>query len=855
MAAAVACPDAISLSAYAHGTLPIRESGQLERHLAQCDACLTRYRGLPDRSGGPSVPDCRVIREIGRGASGIVYKAWWLASSPRIVALKIVRGASDAERSRFHREIAVLQKLDARCVARCLEWGASGDALYFIMDYIDGVHLDQYLGMADEPATPAGRLSQTRTVDGEATPPRPAAPMALPERLRIFQRVCAAVAEAHRHGVVHRDLKPRNILIDPEGRPYVVDFGICAVDTLDWTTAARMTITQPGAVIGTLKYMSPEQAWGGVGEAVDQRSDVWALGVMLYEIVTDGGHPYSLRSTRDKPAFEALLDRLRRELPEIPHLAHLPRGRDLRTLLERALTWEADARLPSAQILADDLERYLNAQPVRTRPHGTLYRGRRLLTGVAIRSRWALWVSLVALAGLAVWAAGPVLRMGWYVEDQALAAGDGSTANPAEQIAIIGVGDHTADAVLEFAAEQDWPDVTSQMKTWRAVHARLLDRLLAARPAVVIWDYYFPSAQPGDEALGGAIVALEAAGVPVVVGSGTYDDAGRPDTNQSIVDAAGRPVRHGAIVARDMVNRPGEFVTAIKRPDGVVLPSLPLAAVAALRHPDARLELESPGRSHSIDMLYRLHEGAYRRERDRVETMVAFAAQFPFSGVREGDLVAVSLFELRPPQTWQARTFAYEDVLTAADDLNRGRLRGRLVMIGDVRSATLLGPTDRHRVRYGTTIVPDVPGCWLMADALLGLLSQRRLRLAYPLPAASYVCVLAAGAIGCAAAVRLSKRETFDPGRLRGFYVAAAVLALAAVVLAAWTRHVLSVHAGMAAFAFTLCVAGSLWVEAARNRHRILDRKRRALEQKGVAPALRSTTMASPPGSSTPAAP
>ena len=173
----------------------------------------------------------------------MVYKAWWLRGKPRIVALKVLTSAGGMEKSRFDREIAVLRRIDSPWIVKCLDSGTIGEATYFIMDFVEGVHLDEYL----------------RSCGGD-----------LEGKLAVFQLVCRAVADAHAAGVAHRDLKPRNILVDAEGQPHILDFGICAVDPADWSSWARDTITQPGDIIGTLRYMSPEQAWGGVAGPINE---------------------------------------------------------------------------------------------------------------------------------------------------------------------------------------------------------------------------------------------------------------------------------------------------------------------------------------------------------------------------------------------------------------------------------------------------------------------------------------------------------------------------------------------------------------------------------------------------------
>jgi hypothetical protein len=181
----VGCPDHAKLEAYAQNDLAPEDAAILERHLAGCQACLNRYLKRAESKAAVNIPNCHVVKEIGRGRFGVVYKAWWIRDEPRIVALKVLSIAGDLEESRFDREIAVQKKIESPWIVKCLESGAIDGTRYYIMDLVEGVHLDEYLNSSCSD---------------------------LGEKLTVFRRVCAAVADAHTCGVVHRDLKPSNIL-------------------------------------------------------------------------------------------------------------------------------------------------------------------------------------------------------------------------------------------------------------------------------------------------------------------------------------------------------------------------------------------------------------------------------------------------------------------------------------------------------------------------------------------------------------------------------------------------------------------------------------------------------------------
>lgn len=838
------CPDPVKLAEYARNNLGREDTPALDEHLAACRACLDRFLELGKRSLVPDIPGCHVVKEIGRGRFGAVYKAWWLKDKPRTVALKILTCPGEMEKSRFDREIAVLTKLDSPWIVKCLDSGvaawplqsrfAGGDALYYVMDLVEGVHLDEYLE------------ASTHDLKGKLT---------------VFQRVCRGVADAHAKGVVHRDLKPRNILIDADGQPHILDFGICAVQATDWSDVAlrrswaRGTITNPGDVIGTLRYMSPEQAWGGRAGAIDERTDIWALGVMLYEIVTDGGYPYSREATEEKPAHEALLERIRKELPRLPRLQSIPRGTELEVLLERCLAWEPDRRLESTAKLAEDLERFVSGKRIKTKPLWMPYRLKRLAVGAASRSRWMFSAAFVAILGMTLWPVTFLFGVGWQVngyqyqgQDDASApllssplyqGGNegGSQDRARDGILIVGVFDDTVDAVVNFASEARIDGVTTDVTTWRAVHGYLMERLAAGltptcgRPKAVVWDYYFSTPQPGDARLVSGIRKLEEAGIPVLLAALTYGEDGTPDLSPGITRPLGDqkgnpalPVRCGAIVARDMVQRPGEFVTAIKHDNGTVVPSLALATLAAVLHPDARLDLDWAGRTRRIDLLYEIKPGAYLRERDRIELTRVFEILHTRQLARAGDLLACNTFELVRPERWGRQTIPYQTLLTCPDDELQTLVTNKLIIIGDLRTTRIGFTPDRHPVKFGTSIIHDVPGCYLLADAVAGLLERRYVTAAFPLSPLTFVSMLLVAAVGCLLPIRLATRKELEKPFKRRLLLAA-LLALSASCVFGMTRanSYTGVHLAMGGLSLFFPMIGAFWVEFIRNRHRIAD--------------------------------
>ena len=816
MSVTVDCPDQAKLAQHARNELAQHTAADLDRHLAACRSCLHDYLELGRKTLAPEVPECHIIKEIGRGRFGVVYKAWSLAGEPRIVALKVLSCPGEMEQSRFDREIAVLKKIDSPWITKCLESGKTGESMYYTMDFVEGMHLDQHLAKS------------TADLNG---------------KLAVFTRVCRAVADAHAQGVIHRDLKPRNILIDAEGQPHLLDFGICALESPDWSSGARSTITHPGDVVGTLKYMSPEQAWGGVAGPTDERCDIWSLGIMLYEIVTGGGYPYSLKPSPDRPAHEAILDRIRRELPRLPRLDSLPRGRDLEILLERCLAWEPDRRIQSAAVLAEDLDRYRTGKRIKTKALWFPYRLKRLAVGAATRSRWLFFATFIAALGVTLSAVAYLFNVGWEAtghryhqqpDDDAIVA---ASQDARDAITVVGVFDDTVDALPALARNAGIDGVTENVRSWRAVHGRIMERLASVRPKAVVWDYHFRTFQPGDTAFVSGVERLEEAGCPVLLAALTYDQSGTPNLSPAIRDALGRRLRHGAITARDMVQRPGEFVVALKREPDMLVPSLALATLAAVLHPDSHLDVEWPARRHELGLLYEVRPGAYLRGRDRIGLTTVFKAPRTEHSVQTADLLGCSKFPLARPEEWEKRTVRYETLLTCSDEDLRALAAGKVVVVGDLRAPRLGFADDRKRVRFGLSVVEDVPGCYLLADAIAGLLNRRYLKTAFPLPPATLLMIIVAAMLGCLIPVMLATRSMFQRRRHRRVFwlslIAASALCLTVMVIA---KSYTAVHVGMVGFSVLAPLTGALWVELARNRHRILDSHRRAFDE----PALRT---------------
>ncbi len=302
-------------------------------------AASERPESFPERIG-----PYRIVRCIGRGGMGIVFEAE--QDHPRrSVALKVIRAGitDDLTRRRFETEAQILGRLQHSGIAQIFEAGSTttefGIQPYFAMELVEGVSLDRFI--------------RERAPDVE-------------DRVRLIVRICDALEHAHQKGVVHRDLKPSNILVDRSGQPKVLDFGVARLADADGGHVASLR-TSEGEIVGTLAYMSPEQA-SGRSDEVDHRSDVYALGLIAYEILVER-RALDLSGRSLTEAIRAVHEETPRPLGSIaPRLAG-----DLETIIGKAIAKEKERRYAGAAALADDLLRYLADEPVLARPPSSLY--------------------------------------------------------------------------------------------------------------------------------------------------------------------------------------------------------------------------------------------------------------------------------------------------------------------------------------------------------------------------------------------------------------------------------------------------------------------------------------------------
>ena len=439
----------------------------IEAHLASetIVAAADEAAGAPPLNGATDTTDVatdragdlvgpfRIIREVGRGGMGVVYEAE--QDHPRRrVALKVMRSSlmSPAIRERFAHEAHLLGRLQHPGIAQIHQAGTAatsdGAQPWFAMEFIDGRTLTRY-----------AREEQ----------------LSVRERFQLLAGVADAVEHAHQKGVIHRDLKPGNILVQESGRepqPKILDFGVARATDSD-IQATRQT--DVGQLLGTLPYMSPEQTEGD-RDKLDTRSDIYALGVIGYELLA-GQLPYDV----DRKLVHEMIRIIQEEEPSrLSSIDRVYRG-DIETIIGKALEKDPGRRYQNAGDMAADIRRHLNHEPIIARPASSMYHLRKF----ARRNR--AMVAAAATVLVVTTTAAIALGILAFQKSTALDAATRANALASQRLTALQKSENNLRAALSSATEAE-AEAVRQQRNAEVVRAFLEDDVIAQADPTVNQD-------------------------------------------------------------------------------------------------------------------------------------------------------------------------------------------------------------------------------------------------------------------------------------------------------------------------------------------------------------------------------
>jgi len=308
-----------------------------------------------------------IVGKIAEAGQGQIWRALQ-QSTGREVAIKVPKigsVTSEQARIRFEREVELAARLKHPNIARIYDSGVDRGQYYYVMDFVKGLNLDDYVR----------QHSLTHR-----------------QILELMRTICQAVQHAHQNGIIHRDLKPSNVIVTDDGRPVIVDFGLAKGFLED---DRHLTVSIDGETVGTPAYMSPEQAAGHM-DAVDTRSDVYSLGVTMFTLLT-GSNPHDISGSRLE-----VIHRIADEEVKRPRCLNPKIDNDVEAMLLKALDKDPDRRYPTAAGLVQDIDNYLAGEPLTAGSQSNVYRLKKF-----VQRNWLLVTGLAA--GLAVLMAGSIV--------------------------------------------------------------------------------------------------------------------------------------------------------------------------------------------------------------------------------------------------------------------------------------------------------------------------------------------------------------------------------------------------------------------------------------------------------------
>lgn len=787
-----------------------RETATIDTPTAESDDRETGYGStesaipLPPAVGS-QVGNYILKERIAVGGMGAVYVAEQTTPIRRMVAIKFPRRAKldNDELARFKEEWQSLAKLQHRNIATVFDAGlAQNGQPYFVMELIRGTSITKYCQ--------EGKLC-------------------VADRLALFLDVCWAIRHAHEKGIVHRDIKPENILVQgPDATVKVIDFGVAK--EVEVGLAKLGTLGTGHSLVGTREYMSPEQARPGA-DGIDERSDVYSLGILLYELIVgctpfrsvlNGAsltefqtivcerHPIRpsarIRSSADRPAdaansWSTTVPLLRREL-----------RRDLDWITLKALRKQREDRYQSVDELATDVLSYLRGEPIHSRAQ-VIYRLKtrcnRWVAQHAISTHLLIVALLVPLIvsyplSQAVYNYSPLNRT--YEKWVASAFPTVTSGQSFQDVRIIGI-DATTD--FEALAAREGIDGISQkeFKSWRRMHGRLMQKLAHSRCRAVVFAIKFEHASEFDESFVEGAEALAAAGIDVVVAVHAWwlNDPGIPVLSSKII----QHVKFGSPIYR-LNTAPYVTQLVAQRGSGDPEPSLVLAAYASYRRPRSMYDLRVDQVQERVSLHYwrpipsvpSLRQfldapdeiGLTRATLETLERSDLRSAFDPQWGLLKSDMLGFIYFDIPSSANLRASTISYRAAFSATPDQLAEMTRDKVVIVAD-----LIPGKDSQRLPDGRVL----PRGYAQGAALQQLINGEIVRMIHPWQ--ERILWLICAAIGWAAAAITASRHV----TIRVALGVLLVVGCAAYCIVAYRGHKVLINpitaSGAFLFAYLLC--------------------------------------------------
>ncbi|MFA6045667.1 MAG: protein kinase [Phycisphaerales bacterium] len=761
---------------------------------------------------GEWIGQYRAIEILGEGGFGVVLLAERREPMVQRVAIKVIRPGHDSRDvvARFEQERQLLAMLDHPNIAKVFDAGETDDGRpYFVMELVRGDWITRF----------ADRRGLTRD-----------------QRLELFLPVCDAMQHAHRRGVIHRDLKPGNILVaeadDGSAMPKVIDFGIAKA--LAGPLTDKTLATRAGGAMGSPHYMSPEQA---LGTEIDASSDVYGLSAVLYELLT-GKRPLEHLNLSEVPdqmlgitVAAGVVRRPREVTPDLPD--------ELETILLRGLSPDRTRRYSNAGELGDDVRRYLAGEPVSAKRDGV---------GYVLKTRVrALVAHNVAASALVAWAVCTLLA--YFVGVSLLYKSEGpsrmvqaglqwikSPANPAAgtmpDVRVVEFTD--SDDSDEIAAQAMVPGVTLQdPKSERRLHAAVMKRAARARASVIVIDISFSTDSPHDGALGEAIDVCRAAGTRMIFGCSRWPTplGEAPRLSSEIVrrmDGSPAAPVHSWYLAPGLA-RTGELgaYAVIQRQEGEPVLHGAVLAFAASRRPDCNVSarVDAAGRTLILDYL-KLDEHAGRVPQKGSDSLSLMSLQPMGSSevittLAPTDEVGIIPISVAGPDALHAAVRSLKWALTCSDDAFLEWVGGKILVIGDARTSKGDVVQLRGRKVYGSEVVASAVQCLLDRAAA----SSARIQVA------SSGSAFATVAIATGLGVLLAKRRKIQPWHVV-FYLVFTILLVASGTICLYIWYNMLADPISPVFGLMLGAAAGTWISLTFSRFSrvegasfVLDRK------------------------------